>query len=162
MNGNVSYHLVLESRPGDFMPIDINLLQNSYQNYNYSSIENIDNFTKNYTKQELFKMITDSNIVPNSYLKGNLKVINDNRYRYQLLSKDHLFALDTFLKNNINNKERMNHFLNIYFKYSFGNKEEMITAIKNKNINKAIFLLLNLPYLYIRSIYVYLLNHFSI
>ena len=54
MDKNI-YYLVVEARPKEFMPIDINILLKS--NMNFSGIEIIDSFTKEYTYDELMNMI---------------------------------------------------------------------------------------------------------
>ena len=149
------YHLVLEARPRDFMPIDINLLTKDHVHL-FSSIEEIDNFTKKYSKEELMIMISDSNTVPSSYLGGNLEIINDHKYRYPVLYKTTNFSLDEFLINNINDKKVMNKFLNIYLKMDNSHKEQMQEAIGSKDIQKILYLLFSLSYLDVRNIYTYL------
>ena len=91
----MNYHLVLEARPGDFMPVDIKLICEDAP-YNYKTIEEIDSFTKKYSEEEIMIMITDSNIVPFNYLEGKLQIINDNKYRYEVLYKTTSFSIDTF------------------------------------------------------------------
>ena len=72
MDKNI-YYLVVEARPKEFMPIDINILLKS--NMNFSNIEIIDSFTKEYTYDELMNMIIQNNLLPNSFLNGKLYVI---------------------------------------------------------------------------------------
>lgn len=153
----MNYHLVLETRPGDFMPIDIKLIY-ADASYNYKAIEEIDSFTKKFTKEEIMIMITDSNTVPFEYLKGDLKVINDNKYRYDVLYKTTDFSLDTFFERYISDKQMMNKFLNVYLKSKDIKKDEMKEAILNKNIEMVLKLLFELSYLDVRNIYTYLAN----
>ena len=151
----MGYHLVLEYRPNDFMPIDINIISND-KSYGFKSIEEIDSFTKKYSKEDIMIMISDSNIVPYDYLNGKLKIINDNKYRYDVLYKTTTFSLDDFFNQNIANKQIMNKFLNIYLKSNDANAESMKKAIKKQNIYEILNLVFKLSYLDVRNIYTYL------
>ena len=151
----MGYHLVLENRPNDFMPIDISIISND-KSYGFKSIEEIDSFTKKYSKEDIMMMISDNNIVPYDYLSGKLKIINDNKYRYDVLYKTTTFSLDDFFANNINNKQIMNKFLNIYLKSSKASADNMKKAIKKQDLSKILDLVFKLPYLDVRNIYTYL------
>ena len=50
MEEKISYYLVLELRPKDFMPVDINVLLNNSKKY--KTLRDIDAFTKNYTEKK--------------------------------------------------------------------------------------------------------------
>lgn len=155
---NNKYNLVLEALPGDFMPIDINLLVNNKYPLNFSSIENIDAWTKRYTKEEIMDKIISTNIVEEKYLHGKLCIINEKKYRFPLISKDDTFTLDRFIYNNINNKQVMNKLVNIYQKYEKDNIEYLKEAIKDKDISNVLNVILSLPYEKTRNIYCYLEN----
>lgn len=150
------YYLVVEARPKEFMPIDINILLKS--NMNFSSIEIIDSFTKEYTYDELMNMIIQNNLLPNSFLNGKLYVINDKKFRFKILTKDDNLLLDDFFINNIEDKLMMNKFYNIFLKYV---KDEdiinmMKRAISEKSINDILNVLCKVDYLSLRNIYVYI------
>lgn len=150
------YYLVVEARPKEFMPIDINILLKS--NMNFSSIEIIDSFTKEYTYDELMNMIIQNNLLPNSFLNGKLYVINDKKFRFKILTKDDNLLLDDFFINNIEDKLMMNKFYNIFLKYV---KDEdiinmMKRAISEKSINDILNVLCKIDYLSLRNIYVYI------
>lgn len=150
------YYLVVEARPKEFMPIDINILLKS--NLNFSSIEIIDSFTKEYTYDELMNMIINNNLLPNSFLNGKLYVINDKKFRFKVLTKDDNLLLDDFFINNIEDKLMMNKFYNIFLKYV---KDEdiinmMKRAISEKSINDILNVLCKVDYLSLRNIYVYI------
>lgn len=157
MLNKMEYHLVLEYLPGDFMPIDINVLLNSDET-SYTSLDTIDSFTKKYTIDELYDMIKESNIVPDQYLKGDLQIINNRKYRYKVISRDTNFSLDLFFSKNISNKRLMNKFLNIYLKYD-KNKDDMQKALDNENIYEVLNLIFALPYENVRNIYCYMLEN---
>lgn len=150
------YYLVVEARPKEFMPIDINILLKS--NMNFSSIEIIDSFTKEYTYDELMNMIIQNNLLPNSFLNGKMYVINDKKFRFKVLTKDDNLLLDDFFINNIEDKLMMNKFYNIFLKYV---KDEdiinmMKRAISEKSINDILNVLCKIDYLSLRNIYVYI------
>ncbi len=149
------YYLVVEARPKEFMPIDINILLKS--NMNFSSIQIIDSFTKNYSEEELMNMIIQNNLLPDGFLNGKLYVINDKKFRFKVLTRDDNLLFDEFLLNNIQDKLVMNKFYNIFLKYV--KNEEIINmmkkALKEKSINQVLSILCKLDYLIVRNIYVY-------
>lgn len=150
------YYLVVEARPKEFMPIDINILLKS--NMNFSSIEIIDSFTKEYTYEELMNMIIQNNLLPDSFLNGKLYVINDKKFRFKVLTKDDNLLLDDFFINNIEDKLMMNKFYNIFLKYV--KDEEVINMMKStmalKDVQKLLDILCKVSYLNLRMIYVYI------
>lgn len=150
------YYLVVEARPKEFMPIDINILLKS--NMDFSSIEIIDSFTKEYTYNELMNMIIQNNLLPDSFLNGKLYVINDKRFKFKVLTKDDNLLLDDFFINNIDDRLMMNKFYNIFLKYV--KDEELINMMKSamslKDIQKILDVLCKLNYLDLRMIYVYI------
>lgn len=155
MDKNI-YYLVVEARPKEFMPIDINILLKS--NMNFSSIEIIDSFTKEYTYEELMNMIIQNNLLPNSFLNGKLYVINDKKFRFKVLTKDDNLLLDDFFINNIEDKLMMNKFYNIFLKYV--KDEEIVrmmeSAMSLKDAQKILDALCKVSYLDLRMIYVYI------
>ena len=153
----VLYYLVVEARPREFMPIDINILEGTSNKF-YNSLELIDMFTKKYSYEEIMKMVLENNLLPLNYLNGSLCIINNKNYRFQLLTKDNNMSIDEFFFNNINDKQIMNKFYNIFLKYV--KDDEIITKLKKylieKNIVGILEILYSLNYEKIRSIYLYL------
>ena len=123
---------------------------------NYSSLESIDNFTKNYTEFDLREMIRLNNLVPNIYLSGKLHIMNQNNYRFPVFTKDEVYSLPAFLLEHIEDKQIMNKFMNIYLKYDKDNLINMKHAIVTKDVNGILQLLGTLPYEKIRAIYMYI------
>lgn len=158
-HGVMNYYLVLEARPGDFMPIDINLLLNDGHKQNFNSLESIDAFTKLHLVDDIYEMIKKANIVPDLYLSGELHVINDAKYRYKVITKEIEFSLDSFFIDYIDNKKVMNKFLNIFIKY---NKEElarMKDAIETKDVYQILNILFTMSYEQVRNIYTYIIDN---
>ena len=151
----MNYFLVLEKRPKDFMPINIQII-NKDQKTNYLTIQNIDNFTRNYTSLEIKDLIKQNNLVTEDYLNGNLWVINENKYRYPVFTKDINLSMDDFLIKNINNKQLMNKFINIYSKYSKENLDLLKENIQKEKVANILQILFSLDYLSIRNIYFYI------
>lgn len=150
------YHLVLENRANEFIPIDINILLNNEKPKDYTFIEAIDQFTLKYTEEQLRDLIVRNNIIPLQNIRGTIVIINDNRYRYEVVYKDKIISIEDFLKENIDNGRIMNKFINIYQKYSKENTIEMKDAIKEKNITMILNIVSKLEYVDIRSICLYL------
>ncbi len=161
MNNDI-YTLVLEKRPNDFMPIDINLLVNNIGMNDFYQIEKIDEFTKKYTKDEIYDLIKRANVVTEDYLNGKLEIINNKKYRFPILTKDINWSIDDFFKKYINDKQVMNKFINIYQKYSNNNIETLKEAIKEHDINIILKILFSLTYINVRNIYFYLYNQSEI
>ena len=157
-NNDDKYYLVLECRPGDFMPIDINIINSLPYRIDYSILENIDNFTKNYFDFEIRNMIRLNNLVPFEYMDGKLQIMNQNHYRFPLYTKDCIFSIVDFFDNFHSDKQIMNKFMNIYLKYQKDQKlfEVMKLAIEKGNTIQILSLLYNLPYVKMRSIYMYI------
>ena len=151
----MNYFLVLEKRPKDFMPINIQII-NKDQKTNYLTLQNIDNFTRNYTSLEIKDLIKENNLVTEDYLNGNLWIINENKYRYPLFTKDINLSMDDFLLKNIHNKQIMNKFINIYSKYSKENLDLLKENIQKEKVANILQILFSLDYLSIRNIYFYL------
>lgn len=150
----MNYYLILEKRPGDFMPINIAIIENN--NEQYASLQAIDAFTKKYSEEEIINLIKKSNIVPDSYLEGKLFVINDRKYRSKVLTKDIDLSLDIFLEKYIDNKQVMNKFINIYQKYSKEDIDIIKDAINDKRIDIILQTLFLRSYEIVRNIYFYL------
>lgn len=154
------YMLVLELRPNDFMPISINVLVNN-NGVSFDTIEGIDSFTSGYTEKEIIEMIKYENIVPLEYLNGELKVINNRRYRFKLLTKEINFSLENFVSGNINDKIVMNRFINIVCKYDKLYFNDMKYAVKNRDVMGIFNVFAKYSYLIQRNIYFYLYENFE-
>ena len=157
MNNSI-YHLVLENRPGEFMVVDIAVLLNDFRRISYEMIENIDAFTIKYDEEELYELIKRSNLVPEKYLSGKLHIINEKKYRFPIMSKDTTFNLNEFFINNIDNKQIMNKFLNIFNKYAPASFNDMNKAVQTKNIKLITFIYSWVSYINHRIIYFYIFN----
>ena len=151
------YYLVVEARPKEFMPIDINILEGT-NNLPYNSLELIDMFTKKYSYEEIMKMVLENNLLPINFLNGRLCIINNKNYRYQILTKDDNMSIDEFFFNNINDKQIMNKFYNIFSKYvkEDGTILKLKKYLMEKNIVGILEILYSLNYEKIKSIYLYL------
>ena len=151
------YYLVVEARPREFMPIDINILEGTSNKF-YNSLELIDMFTKKYSYEEIMKMVLENNLLPINFLNGRLCIINNKNYRYQILTKDDNMSIDEFFFNNINDKQIMNKFYNIFSKYvkEDGTILKLKKYLMEKNIVGILEILYSLNYEKIRSIYLYL------
>lgn len=151
------YYLVVEARPKEFMPIDINILEKTY-GYQYNSIENIDMFTKKYTYEEIMNLILINNLLPENFLNGSLCIINDKNFRFKVLTKEDNLSIDEFFIENVNDKIIMNKFYNIFLKYVKEDEliNEMKVYINAKNIVGILNVLYKTSYINLRTIYFYI------
>ncbi len=152
-----SYYLVVEARPKEFMPIDINILAGTNGVY-YNSIEAIDAFTKRFTIDEIRELIIENNLLPENFLNGTICIINERSFRFKVFTKDHSLSMTDFVKDNISDKRLMNKLFNIFLKYV--NEPELInqlrTYISMQNVDGVLSVLSFLPYGVIRNIYFYI------
>ena len=164
-NQNWQYFLALELRPGDYRLINISALPLK-NNYDSNSLEFIDNFTCQYTMEELMLAIKTSNVVPEQYLEGKLSIkgfLKDNlktpKRHLDVIDKNSTagFDLVTFISDNISNKEITNHIVNklIGLKCDVKNIKE---GIQEKNAKKVILNIYQIEYFRRRDFIIYLIN----
>ena len=156
------YMLALMKRPGDYAFIDIAKLDiaNGYSPY---FIEEIDSFTKFFRKEEIRNAIIRANLVNQSYFNGKL-VIQDNQKHnpLEVIDKElyNNFRIDLFLERIMNDKQDLNKVLNKFGSVSSKQEddEKFRLAMKNSNLDLAVDILFNLPYLTFRKFLLYLLD----
>lgn len=148
-----SYMLILERLPGDFIPIDLTLVNEIFDN----DIKSIDHFTSFLSKDKLIKLIKDLNIVTSEYLDGNFYIIDSKKRKYPAIFKETFsnFSLTEFLYVNKDNKNIINTIYNIYP----NNKSELKDAIGNGDLIKIISLIKTLPYIEGRKLRLYIVNN---
>ena len=161
-NVNEQRHfLAFLRRPGDYVFIDTSKLD-ICGNY-LISLENIDDFTMKYTKEEIIASIKRANIADDTYLNGVL-VIQDNQKHNPLpvIDKDFYgdFNVYSYLKEKIDDKNKISNIIN---KFSAIIKDERISKdfkeyLKSGNIEIALNILFDLPYLNIRKFIIYLVE----
>ena len=166
-NLETKFMLALEKRPFDYMPINIALLDIG-NGINYSTISDIDVFTKSYTKEEILDSIKLANIVTDEYLAGNLIVVeiyeNNLKYlhKYPVLTNDVTdgFDLISFLYNNLQDKNLMN---SLIVKYNNLSNDVELTnefkqAILNKDVQTIVRILYLMPYIKNRELCLYIID----
>lgn len=167
-----NYLLVLEKRPFDYMPININLLDLIDNSKVYNSIKDIDDFTKQYTKKQIIDSIINANIVTSEYLTGDLliiEIINNNKkylHKYKALTKDIIndFDLIKFIYTNINNKNILNS-ISVKLQNLIEKEDEELLilfkdSVNKKNVKDIVKILFFLPYEYQREIDLYLIEKY--
>lgn len=154
-----SYYLVVEARPREFMPIDINILAGT-TGMDYSSIEAIDAFTKRFTIDEIRDLIIENNLLPENFLNGTICIINERSFRFKVFTKDSSLSLNDYARDNISDKRLMNKLFNIFLKYV--NEPELINQLRTfigmQNADGVLSVLSFLDYNVIRNIYFYIEN----
>lgn len=157
------HFLALLSRPGDCIFIDISKLDIS-NGYNPANLSDLDSFTIHFTKEEILASIIRANVASDKYLNGTL-VIQDNQKHKPLTIIDktfyNSFRIDLYLKDSINNKEKLNIILN-KFNSVCDNKETynlFEKSLKENDLDLAIDIIFNLPYLNQRKLIIYLIEN---
>lgn len=163
--GEQKHFLALLSRPGDYIFIDIAKLDIA-NGYNPSDLSDIDSFTMHFTKDEIMASIIRANIVSSRYLEGTL-VIQDNQKHNPLpvIDKDFYgdFQLDIYLNNKFNDKNTLNKVANKLWGITKSDaiKKSFVDALRTGNLDIAIEILLNLPYLKLRKLIIYLVEMYN-
>ena len=156
------HFLSLMARIGDYTFIDISKLDiaNGYNPYN---LADIDSFTMHFSKEEIMDSIKRANLVSDKYLNGTLVIADNQKHNpVEVIDKEfyNTFRIDLYLGEIMQNKVKTNNMIN---KFRSICKDKVITdsftlAIKNNNLDLAIDILFNLPYLTLRKFMIYLID----
>ena len=156
------HFLSLMARIGDYVFIDISKLDIA-NGYYPSSLSDIDSFTMHFSLDEIMDSIKRANLASNKYLNGSL-VIEDNQKHNPITVIDknfyNNFRIDLFLSEKMKNKNSLNNILN-KFRAICKDKfieDSFILAIKNNNLDLAVDILFNLPYIILRKFIIYLIE----
>ena len=159
------HFLALLRRPGDYVFIDTSKLDIAYGNY-YLFLQDIDAFTLRFTKDEIMASIRRANIADESYINGKL-VIQDNQKHNPLpvIDKDFYndFNIEEYLKSKISDKNKLNTIIN---KFAAIIKDDAMSKdfkdyLKSGNVDIAMNILFNSPYLLQRKFIVYLIEEYN-
>ena len=156
------HFLSLMARVGDYIFIDISKLDIA-RGYYPNSLADIDSFTMHFSKTEIIDSIRRANLASNKYLNGSL-VIEDNQKHnpIEIIDKDFYnnFRIDLFLSDKMKNKVSLNNVLNKFRAICKDKSVEdiFVLAMKNGNLDLAIDILFNLPYLTLRKFMIYLID----
>ena len=151
------YFLTLRYQKGNEVIIDISLLEVA-KGFYPRTLEEIDDFTLNFTEEEILKEIEKANIA-GDFLDGLLCITDNHKHKpLPVLTKDYVnnFNIYNYLKENINNKILMNKLVNKYQNYS--EDKDFKEAIKMQNVNEAFTLINKLPYFKRRKLLCYLIE----
>jgi hypothetical protein len=164
---NVSFALVLEKMPNSFEPIFL-----------FPNLNELDKFTKNFTREELCKYLIDNHYIDNVDDFNFITIIFNNngirRVKEGLITKD--IADDniiSIIKNNLLNYQNNGEILNDLFQYLNNKKTINATTkfllrqliIDRKNNNNYLLTLTkfnDLSYYDLRTIYLYMINNLQI
>ena len=156
------HFLSLMARIGDYIFIDISKLDiaNGYNPYN---LADIDLFTMHFSKEEILSSIKRANLVSDKYLNGNLVIADNQKHNpIKVIDKDFYngFRIDLYLSEKMKNKMEINNILNKFRSICKDEviEESFIKSIKSNNLDLAVDILFNLPYLTLRKFIIYLLN----
>ena len=159
------HFLALLRRPGDYVFIDTSKLDIAYGNY-YLFLQDIDAFTLRFTKDEIMASIRRANIADESYINGKL-VIQDNQKHNPLPVIDKSFYndfnIEEYLKSKIRDKNKLNTIINKFASIindDVSNKD-FKDYLKNGNVDIAMNILFNSPYLLQRKFIVYLVEEYN-
>lgn len=156
------HFLSLMARIGDYMFIDISKLDIA-RGYTPHSLSDIDSFTMHFSKEEILSSIKRANLVSEKYLNGKLVIADNQKHNpIDVINKDlyNNFRIDLYLSEVMKNKIKINNIIN-KFRSICNNKvieDSFVLAIKNENLDLAIDILFNLPYLTLRKFIIYLIN----
>ena len=157
------HFLSLMARIGDYIFIDISKLDIA-NGYNPTTLSDIDSFTMHFSTYEIINSIKRANLAIDRYINGSL-VIEDNQKHnpIKVIDKDFYngFRIDLYLSEKMKNKMEINNILNKFRSICKDKviEDSFIMAIKNNNLDLAVDILFNLPYLTLRKFIVYLIEN---
>ena len=154
------YFLTLRLQKGNEVKIDISLLEIA-KGYFPKTLEEIDNFTLNFTQEELIKEIDKANIADN-YLEGLLCITDNAKHILPVLTKDYVqnFNIYNYLMANISNKTLMNNLINKYQNYgSEADTQNFKKMLKVQNVDESYKLINKLAYFKRRKLLCYLIEN---
>lgn len=163
------FFLAFQKRPGDAKFIDVSKLRIA-NGYNPSSLALLDSFTMYFTKEEIIKAVEESNLIEDSYLNGDLVVLDNQGHKpLTVLDKVYLdgFNLTEFLTNllknqsNPQNKQLLNH-IAYKFKEMIKDNDGLVAnfdlGLKTGNIDLLINTILSTEYCIQRKYMIYLID----
>ncbi len=157
------HFLSLMARIGDYIFIDISKLDIA-NGYNPTTLSDIDSFTMHFSTYEIINSIKRANLAIDRYINGSL-VIEDNQKHnpIKVIDKDFYngFRIDLYLREKMKNKMEINNILNKFRSICKDEviEESFIKSIKSNNLDLAVDILFNLPYLTLRKFIVYLIEN---
>ena len=157
------FFLALMARVGDYSFIDIRKLDISF-GYSPNTLADIDSFTMHFSKDEIIDSIKRGNLVSEKYLNGKLVVEDNQKHNpIKVIDKDFYngFRIDLYLSEKMKNKMEINNILNKFRSICKDEviEESFIKSIKSNNLDLAVDILFNLPYLTLRKFIVYLIEN---
>lgn len=161
-NEEQKHFLSLMFRVGDYAYIDISVLDIA-GGYRPNRLEDIDSFTMHFTKEEIMAAIKRSNVVNDKYLSGQLVIADNQKHKpIRVIDKNYYnnFRIDLYLKEKMQNKQEINNIFNKFKSICLEEKtnNDFHKALLDNNLDLAIDILFNLPYLKLRKFIVYLLD----
>ena len=116
-----------------------------------------------FSKEEILSSIKRANLVSDKYLNGKLVIADNQKHNpIDVIDKEFYnnFRIDLYLNETTKNKVKLNNILNKFRSICKDKviEDSFIMAIKNNNLDLAVDILFNLPYLTLRKFIIYLLN----
>ena len=145
------YFLAVKTRPNNYFPLNLEELKKVY----LTSLEELDNFTLQYTLEDIKKFITTNNLLE---LTENMKLVviyyEKNEIREMpVLSQDIKFNMWQYLNDNAQNKR----VINMIYNFLKNKTDYDLTPLKNADEGFSLSKFVsNLPYILQRKLYFYL------
>ena len=116
-----------------------------------------------FSKEEILSSIKRANLVSDKYLNGKLIIADNQKHNpIEVIDKEFYnnFRIDLYLNEIAKNKVKLNNILNKFRSICKDKviEDSFIMAVKNNNLDLAVDILFNLPYLTLRKFIIYLLN----
>lgn len=161
---NIIYFLTLRIQKGQETRIDLSQMRVS-QGFNPISLEDLDAFTLNFTKDELLKEIDNDNLA-GEYINGTLCITDNQNHRpLPVLTKDYVgdFNIFNYITVNIHNKNLMSNLNNKYQNLMMNDivKEKFKNAIHEENIDGIFEGIRELEYIHQRELVCYIIDSLS-
>ncbi len=148
------YYIAVEIKPNNYFPINLKELSIA-KGFNSYDIEELDSFTLNYTEEEIKNAIIEDNLltIDNSMSLVVIYYEKNVIRKTDVLTKDKLYDLNKYIKDNFNNKV----FINKIYNFLNNKVSEDLDILKNPlNIEEYMRVIDKLSYVVRRKLYFYL------
>ncbi len=146
------YNIAVVTKPNNYFPINLRDLKIS-NNYNTDKLEELDNFTLKYTKNDIMNAIKEANLLDiNEDMSLVIIYYEKNDIRtLPILTKEISFDMWKYIKDNYEDKNFKNKVFNF-----LNNKVEINNLKSAKDLNEFLMIISGVPYIIKRKLYFYL------
>lgn len=149
------YYLAIQTKPNNYFPINLRDL-NITKGFNSDKLEQLDAFTRKFTKKEILTSIKEANLLELTENMALVLIYNEKNVirKADVLTKDNYYDMWLYIEQNYQNKSFLNKIFN-FLKNKVDN--HIFFQLKNiSSLTELINIINSLPYKTQRKLYFYL------